>query len=172
VLDGGWEKWAAEGRPISTEPATYPPARFVARPRPDLIATREEVLAKIADQGACTINALSAEQHTGDGGISYGRAGRIAGSVNVAFARLQSGKPSTFRPPAELRELFAEVGANPNKKIITYCGGGIAATTDAFVMTMLGYPRVAVYDGSLGEWTADPAMPMETGREGTRIAGG
>src|SRR4030095_10610139 len=105
VLDGGWGKWAAGGRPISTDPPTYPPARFVARPRPDLIATREEVLAKIADQGACTINALSAEQHTGDGGISYGRAGRIAGSVNVAFARLQSGKPSTFRQPAELREL-------------------------------------------------------------------
>ena len=172
VLDGGWEKWAAEGRPISKEPATYPPARFVAKSRPELIATREEVQAKIADRGACTINALSAEQHTGEGGVAYGRAGRIKGSVNVAYARLQSGKPSTFRSPAELRELFAEVGAEPSKKIITYCGGGIAATTDAFVMTMLGYPRVAVYDGSLGEWTADPAMPMETGREGTKIAGG
>src|SRR4029434_5455396 len=106
VWDGGWEKWAAEGRPISTEPATYPPARFMARPRPDLIATREEVLAKIADQGASTINALSAEQHTGDGGISYGRAGRIAGSVNVAFARPHSLTPRTFLPPAELRELI------------------------------------------------------------------
>jgi thiosulfate/3-mercaptopyruvate sulfurtransferase len=172
VLDGGWEKWAAENRPVSTEPAQYPPARFVAKPRPDLIATRDEVLAKIADQGACTINALSAEQHAGEGGTQYGRPGHIKGSVNVAYARLQSGKPSTFRSAAELRELFAEVGADPKKKIITYCGGGIAATTDALVLTMLGYPRVAVYDGSLGEWTADPSMPMETGREGTKIAGG
>ena len=172
VLNGGWEKWAAEGRPVSTEPTRYPAARFVAKPRPELIATRAEVLAKIADQGACTINALSADQHTGEGGVNYGRAGRIKGSVNVAYARLQSGKPSTFRSPAELRELFAGVGADPEKKIITYCGGGIAATTDALVLTMLGYPRVAVYDGSLGEWTADPTLPMETGREGTKIAQG
>jgi thiosulfate/3-mercaptopyruvate sulfurtransferase len=172
VLDGGWEKWAAEGRPVSTEPARYPPARFLAKPRPELIATRDEVLAKIADQGACTINALSAEQHAGEGGVAYGRPGRIKGSVNVAFARLQAGKPSTFRSAAELRALFAEVGADPAKKIITYCGGGIAATSDAFVLTMLGYPKVAVYDGSLGDWTADPALPMETGRAGTKIAGG
>ena len=172
VLDGGWEKWVAEGRPVSTAPPNHPPGRFVARPRPELIATKGEVQAKIADQGACTINALSTLQHTGEGGTSYGRPGRIAGSVNVVSSRLHEPKSSVYRSPEALRALFAEVGATPDKKIITYCGGGIAATDDAFVLTLLGYPRVAVYDGSLGEWAADSALPMETGREGTRIAAG
>jgi thiosulfate/3-mercaptopyruvate sulfurtransferase len=170
VLDGGWEKWVAEGRPVSTEESKYPPVRFVARLRPELIATKAEVQAKIADQGACTINALSAVQHTGEGGTNYGRPGRITGSVNVAYSRLHEPKTSVYRSPAELRALFDEVGATPDKKIITYCGGGIAATNDAFVLTLLGYPQVAVYDGSLGEWSADPSLPMDTGREGTKIA--
>ena len=172
VLDGGWDKWAAEGRPVSTDPAAYPRGHFVAKPRPELIATRDEVLAKIADQGACTINALSEAQHAAEGGTTYGRPGRIKGSVNVAYQRLQQGKPAVYRAPAELRALFAEVGATPDKKIIAYCGGGIAATNDAFSLTRLGYPSVAVSVGSLGEWCADPALPMETGREGTKIAGG
>ena len=46
--------------------------------------------------------------------------------------------------------------------MITYCGGGIAATSDAFVLTLLGHHDVAVYDGSLNEWAADPANPMVT----------
>ena len=50
-----------------------------------------------------------------------------------------------------------------NARVITYCGGGIAASSDAFILTRLGFPNVAVYIGSLQEWTADPANPMEVG---------
>jgi len=55
------------------------------------------------------------------------------------------------------------VGADAAEKIITYCGGGIAASNDAFVLSMLGYKNVAVYDASMSEWASDQSLPMETG---------
>ena len=69
----------------------------------------------------------------------------------------------TYLPEAELRERFAQAGALEAERVITYCGAGIAASSDAFALVLLGVPDVAVYDGSLAEWTADPALPMETG---------
>jgi thiosulfate/3-mercaptopyruvate sulfurtransferase len=163
VLDGGWEKWVAEGRPVSTDRPAYPPTAFVARPRPGLIATKEQVLAAIGHAGTRTVNALSARQHTGESGVHYGRPGHIAGSVNVPGTALMQPRSNTYRPPAELRALFDSVGATPDRTVITYCGGGIAASNDAFVLVLLGHEKVALYDGSLSEWVSDPALPMETG---------
>jgi thiosulfate/3-mercaptopyruvate sulfurtransferase len=69
ILNGGLDKWKAEGRPLSTEPPRHPAARFVARPRPEMIATKSQVAAAIADPRASVVNALTARQHTGEGGV-------------------------------------------------------------------------------------------------------
>ncbi len=164
VLDGGWKKWTSEGRPVSTEPAAPPRGHFVARPRPELIAGKDDVLAAIEQgTGACVINALSPEQHRGEGEPAYGRAGRIASSVNVPARGMVDRDTHAYRPAAEIKEAFASAGANPADRVITYCGGGIAASGDALLLTMLGYDNVAVYDGSLSEWARDESLPMEVG---------
>jgi len=67
-----------------------------------------------------------------------------------------------YLPLAELRKMFAAAGVSTDKRAITYCGSGIAASSDALALTLLGLKNVAVYDGSLAEWTADPELPMET----------
>jgi thiosulfate/3-mercaptopyruvate sulfurtransferase len=85
ILDGGFDKWAAEGRPTETAETRYPPATLAARPRPGLFIGKGEVQAAIGDAGACTINALSPELHRGESD-RYGRPGRIPGSVNVPAA--------------------------------------------------------------------------------------
>ena len=163
VLDGGWQKWAREGRPVETGPAKpRPPGTFVVREQRPLMVGKDEVLHAIGDSSVCTLNALAPEVHAGTGGNNYGRLGRIKGSVNVPAAHLLDPATGNFLPPAELRRRFEAVGAF-DKEVITYCGGGIAASADALALVMLGHPNVRLYDASMSEWAVDPSLPMETG---------
>ena len=163
ILNGGLHKWKLEGRPVNSDPSTYPPAIFLAKRRAGLMANKDEVLAALDNGSTCVLNALSGEQHLGSGGANYGRAGRIANSVNVPAADLTDPVTHAYLPAERLAERFAQVGADRAERVITYCGGGIAASNDAFILTLLGYENVAVYDASMSEWAADPSLPMQTG---------
>jgi thiosulfate/3-mercaptopyruvate sulfurtransferase len=163
VLNGGWQKWSREGRPVETGPAKPRPAgNFIVREQRPLMVGKEAVLLAIGNGGVCTINALSAEQHAGTGGNTYGRSGHIKGSVNLPAAHLLDPRTNAFLPATELRKQFETIDV-PGKTVITYCGGGIAASADAFALVLLGHPDVKLYDASLSEWAIDPSLPMETG---------
>ncbi len=162
VLNGGWRKWTVEGRLTSIDTPAYPPAQFVARPRPELMVSKQEVLAAMGDGSTCILNALPAEEHVGT--VSrYQRPGRIPASVNVPAMSIVDPDTHAYLPADQLRTQFADVGALSRGRVITYCGGGITASSDAFILTLLGVQNVAVYDGSLSEWTADDTLPMEVG---------
>ena len=163
VLNGGWKKWTAEGRPVATDAGTRPARTFTPRPRPALMADRAGVLSALGAPGACVVNALTDEQHRGTGGVAYGRPGRIAGSVNVSARDLVDPRTHAYLSADVLRAKFQAVGALDAKRVVTYCGAGIAASSDAFVLALLGRDDVAVYDASLSEWGADPSLPMERG---------
>ena len=162
VLNGGWKKWAREGRPVATDDGMRPRRLFTARSRPALIADKAGVLAALGEDRACVLNALTEEQHQG-GGVTYARPGRIAGSANVPARDLVDPETHAYLPADVLRAKFAAAGALDARRVITYCGAGIAASSDAFVLTLLGREDIAVYDASLSEWAADPALPMERG---------
>lgn len=162
VLDGGLGKWQVEGRPLCRKPCTYPETVFQARPREEMWATKQDVLQAIEDGGACTINALPRKMHTGESGLGYARAGHIKGSLNVPFPELLMSENGVFRSEDDLRRHFASTGVLNKARVITYCGGGIAATLNAFALLMLGHPSVAVYDGGLDEWSMEQDLPMES----------
>ena len=163
VLDGGYQKWVKEGRPVETGPGRpVTPASFAVQEVRPLMVGKDAVRAAIDNGAVCTINALTAQQHNGAGGNSYGRPGRIAGSVNLPAAHLLDPDTNAFLPADELRRRFEEIGAM-DRQVVTYCGGGIAASADALVLTMLGHKDVKLYDASLSEWAKDPSLPMETG---------
>jgi thiosulfate/3-mercaptopyruvate sulfurtransferase len=158
VLDGGLGAWTAEGRALSTDPAGEPVRTLTPAPRPELIADRDEVFAAIDDDAVAIIDAMP-EPHFRGEMTMYGRLGHIPSAKNVPVTALLD-ENGRYKPNEELAALF---GDDREARAITYCGGGIAASSTAFVMTRLGYTDVAVYTASLQEWAADPANPMVVG---------
>jgi len=163
ILDGGFRKWIAEGRLVEHTTTTYPPATLTAKPRDGLMVGKDGVLAALDDSGTIVVNCLTEEQHRGTGGAHYGRAGHITGSVSLPAASLFEAD-GTFKDAATLRAMFTDRGIGGARRVVAYCGGGIAATGDAFALVaLLGHDDVAVYDASLQEWATDPSLPMSIG---------
>jgi thiosulfate/3-mercaptopyruvate sulfurtransferase len=156
LLDGGLNAWTAGGGEISTGAVSPTAKTLTVELRPELIADQDEVRAGVGDESVVLIDALPEPHYRGEWAM-YARPGHIPGAINVPTTALfdESGR---FRSHDELDALFEN---GRNTRAITYCGGGIAASADAFVMTRLGFTNVAVYDASLEEWAANPDNPMD-----------
>lgn len=155
ILNGGMSAWTAEGHSLSLERVSRPTKQLIPKPRPELIADRDEVLAGIDDDAVCLIDTMPAEFFRGEVSL-YGRAGHIPEAININGLQLLD-KTGRFRPDEELAAMHK---LDHDARIITYCGGGIVASANAFIMTRLGFTNVAVYTASLQEWTSDPANPL------------
>ena len=164
VLDGGIDKWTAEGRAIETGlSGGYPPATFSARPRGGYFVGKHDVLAATDDRNTVIVNALGPQFYKGLEPSRYGRPGRIPGSVNVPAATLLDPATKAFATLADTEKNFTAQGITKDKRVIAYCGGGISATIDLFQLYRLGHDNLTLYDGSMGEWAKDPSLPVETG---------
>jgi thiosulfate/3-mercaptopyruvate sulfurtransferase len=160
VLDGGYTKWLAEGRQTDVGHLESTPATFVAVERPELWATKsdiEDVLAGTAT--AALVCGLPPKEFSGEEG-SRARRGHIPGSISAPAGRLVDRETNALLPESALRETFGPALDQP--RIVAYCAAGIAASADALALTVLGARNVAIYDGSLLEWTADDRLPVTT----------
>ena len=155
LLDGGLKAWTAEGQQLSAEPSDNQTKQLTPAPRPALIADRDEVFAAISDDAVTLIDVMP-EPHFRGEMVMYDRPGHIPTARNISVMALadESGR---YRSHDELAVMFA---GDREARSITYCGAGIAASSNAFIMIRLGFKDVAVYMGSLQEWAADPANPL------------
>ncbi|UCG51868.1 MAG: sulfurtransferase [Candidatus Latescibacterota bacterium] len=155
LLDGGLRAWKAEERPLSTEPAEHQTKQLTPNPRPELIADRDEVFAAINDDAVSLIDAMH-EAHFRGMMALYDRPGHIPSASNIPTTAFfdESGR---YRPHDELAAICT---GDREARVIIYCGAGVAASCNAFVMCRLGFTDVAVYMASLQEWAADPANPL------------
>jgi thiosulfate/3-mercaptopyruvate sulfurtransferase len=163
VLDGGLDKWKLEGRAIETGPAKgHKPATFTAKPKPGFFVDKRQTLEATTARNTVVVNALGPQFHKGLEPSRYGRPGRVPGSCNVSAATLLDPTTKAFVPLADAEAKFAAQGITKDKRVVAYCGGGISATVDLFLLHRLGYQNLTLYDGSMGEWAKDTSLPIET----------
>ena len=160
VLDGGFPKWLAEGRPAeSGEPAPRD-ARFEAVGRQDVVSKQQILgglgLPLVDARGAARFEGSEADPRPG---VSPGH---IPGSRNLPFAALYN-EDGTFKSPDELRRLFEEAGVDPGQPFAATCGSGVTANSLIFAAHLLGNGESRLYDGSWSEWGADPTTPKAIG---------
>lgn len=164
VLNGGLRAWRAEGHPVTAQVPAPRAARFEARPRPELVRDRGQMLVNLATGEAQVIDARSAERFRAEvpeprPGL---RSGHIPGSLNLSFDRLSDPGTGRMKPPAELRALFAEAGLGDDGPVITTCGSGVTAGALFFALHLIGREDAALYDGSWAEWGLPGATPVES----------
>lgn len=186
LLDGGVERWAAEGRPLSTEataiaggelmteapavargqPTTAAPTTargsFTPRPMPERVVDAAWVSERLGAPGVALLDARPAAEFTGDvAGAGIPRPGHIPGARNVFWQRMiRSPEDPTFLEPEALRALLRDAGIEPGDTVVAYCRTGVQASVAYFVARYLGY-EARMYDGSFMDWSPREALPVE-----------
>ena len=161
VLDGGWAKWTAEGRPTSAGAVPAGFGRFAPHVRPELVATLDEV-DELTRRGALLLDARAPERYSGQTETIDRAAGHIPGASNYFYMQ-NLGVSGTFLPDGELASnLAAATDGTPGDQIICYCGSGVTACHNLLALEHAGIHGAKLYPGSWSGWSADPSRPIAT----------
>ena len=163
ILDGGFQKWRSEGRPVESGETKPRQARFDAHARQGEVVTKEAIL---AGPGMPVLDARGKSRFEGtepDPRPNVG-SGHIPGSKNLPFASLYR-EDGTLKSDEELRAAFEQLKIDPRDPFIASCGSGVTANSLIFAANRLGGRHGKLYDGSWSEWGADPATPKAMGPE-------
>jgi thiosulfate/3-mercaptopyruvate sulfurtransferase len=160
VLDGGWQKWLEEDRPVEPGRVIRPAQSFVPQPRPGIFVSTAEVERLRLDPDYRLVDVRAGERYRGEIEPIDPIAGHIPGAVN-RFHGLNLSPEGVFLPPAVLREQFqALVGSTPPENAIVYCGSGVTSIHHILAMELAGLPGARLYVGSWSEWIRDRNRPI------------
>ncbi len=162
VLNGGYPKWTAEGRPVTPHVPKHPHATFTPRPQRAWRAMMDDAQKAMQDPATVLVDTRPPIQFKGEQTRGQ-RKGRIPGAVNAPISKYVEGPHKTFRSPDQIRQVFEAAGATWDKRVIAYCNAGVSASVGLFALRLAGHPHATNFAGSWYEWERDPANPIATG---------
>lgn len=161
VLNGGWHRWLSEGRPVTFHATKPEPTTFAARPNHDVIASAAYLMSNLDDPACQILDARTDAEWDGSNDRGNKRAGRVPGAMHLEWLEFVAKDDSRcFLPAVELERLVSKAGLTRDKATITYCQGGIRAAHAAFVLELLGWNDIRVYDGSMRDWANREDTPL------------
>lgn len=165
VLDGGFKKWRAEGRPVEDVPPMPRQRHFSARLDSTMIRDAGQMLRLIETGAEQIVDARSAGRFTGrDPEPRPGlRGGHMPGAVSLPFNQLLDPGDGTLLRAGALRQAFEAAGVDLARPVVTTCGSGVTAAVLTLALHLLGHKRHALYDGSWSEWAAREDTPVDGG---------
>ena len=162
LLDGGYESWAREGRPVTTD-VPSPAGTSFAPAKPLPVADAREILASLGKRDLVIVDARAPERYRGEVEPMDPVKGHIPGAINRFHAQ-NLDIDGTFKDAGTLRREFGELlGDAAPERIVHHCGSGVSACHNLLAMAIAGYPDTRLYPGSWSEWVADPTRPVATG---------
>ncbi|MBO6783662.1 MAG: 3-mercaptopyruvate sulfurtransferase [Alphaproteobacteria bacterium] len=167
VMTGGFRNWVAEGRPVTTEVPSPPPASFSAHRNDGALRSIEQMLTNVRDGRELVLDARAPNRFAGSEpearpGVEPGH---IPGAVNLPYAEIVDAESGTFRDADTLIAAFDRVGADGSRPVATSCGSGVTACILGLGMHLIGRDNWALYDGSWTEWGGNPDTPKAKGAE-------
>jgi len=164
LLDGGFEKWTREGRPVSLQSEKYPEAVFNAKLVDAIYCSLSHAKASHARPQSVFWDTRSLAEFYGAGeghGKPPPRPGHIQGAVHLDWLDLIDPKAKTFKPAAELHALLESKGITPEREVNTYCGGGRRGSIGTLVLKILGYDNARSYAAGFSQWSRQPDTSVE-----------